>query len=120
MSLGALVLPSVKWDETCVPSEGAECKAFGSLKGNVVCQTSQLSAHPQCLLGSSVTLVVPSERLRPREGKGPAQVPKEAEMNPELEPRPQLSFPAVLTKHRKARNSELETQSLLRSNSQKT
>lgn len=69
----------------------------------------------------TVTLVVLSERLRPREGKGPAQVPKEAEMNPELEPRPQLSFPAVLTtKHREARNSELETQSLLRSNSQKT
>lgn len=68
----------------------------------------------------TVTLVVLSERLRPREGKGLAQVPKEAEINPELEPRPQLSFPAVLTKHRVARNSELETQSLLRSNSQKT
>ena len=48
---------------------------------------------------------------------GLPKVPREAEINPETEPRPQFSFPVVLTKHTLARNSELETQKVLRSSS---
>ena len=59
----------------------------------------------------------PESPIRTERGRDLPKVPREAEIDPETEPRPQFSFPVVLEKHTVARNSGLETQNLLRSSS---
>lgn len=88
------------------------------LPGSKLPAGSRAAYLPSVLAGLLIIILMVPQRVgRWFGGAGgeATQVPKKGEKNPKLEPRPQFSFPALLTKHNVARNGEFETQRLLKS-----